>query len=103
MMSPTKKSKKKYPSYGVLPDPCTREFSGSHCGGEYRTNYEPRWEQLAGSPPGTPDPERPYRLWKCHRCKHEIHEPRGRVLYDPNNRRPDLSEYTQRISQDHAV
>lgn len=100
MMAPTTKQKKKYPSYGVLGEPCKAQHRGDVCGGEIRTNYDRKWEQLAGAPKGTPDPERPYRLWVCQRCKAETHEPRTRTLYDPNNPRPDVSEYTQRICKD---
>lgn len=101
MMDPSKVSKVKRPSYGIWKYPCSQFVRGDLCGGELRTRYDKRWEQLDGAPPGTPDPYRPYRPWVCNRCKYELRQALGPgALYSPSSPRPDISEYSQRVSRD---
>lgn len=100
-MASTKVSKKKYPSYGVWKYPCNNVIRGRECGGERRTTYVRKWEQLDGAPPGTPDPRRPYRSYICVRCKDEIRLPLGPgAAYSPTEGRPDVSEYSQKATKD---
>lgn len=90
---------KKQRKHGVYPNPCDQQRAGRFCGGEIITWYHNGVERDAATKQIIPNSE--YRIWTCRACGKELREPIGaRRLYDPDNRRPDVSEFTQRICKD---
>jgi len=95
-MASTKVSKKKH---GVWHEHCKNEVKGRRCGGQIITWYHKNWDRDPVTQLVLPHTE--YRVWVCQRCEKEYREPIAqRILFDPDNRQPMISEYSQETARD---
>jgi len=85
--------------HGVWHEHCKNEVKGRRCGGQIITWYHKNWDRDPVTQLVLPHTE--YRVWVCQRCEKEYREPIAqRILFDPDNRQPMISEYSQETARD---
>ena len=89
-MPPRKKSPKKQ-STTKWHEPCQARVRGVVCGG---TITSTRNYTFIPAPDGAPDFRLRVRLWVCERCGKKRYQEAFRILYDPDNHQPMISEYS---------